>query len=1104
MRFKPHTLQLRHTLAVTAIMLASLQAIAYDFSANGLYFNYEYSTGGVEVTSASDSYNSYSGEVVIPSKVNNGVRDYYVTAVGDNAFRNCDWLTAVVMSERIARIGKQAFYNCSHLSKVDIPAGVNFIDSYAFAQCNSLVEVSFNNNEPVEVGAGAFMNCAALSSVKWPSSEALDGRGGITILGTNAFARCSALTSIYLPGEIQLLGTTIFDGCSGLSSITVTRETPLTVNGDPFALNGSQVTINVPSTGIAGETSSRYSNAIGWKKYNINELPYSFIDAKRYTYLKLGNGAVALTGRESTSDNHVVVRSEIVDFNGNTHGVTEIAPGAFKASSVKTLDTSSAMRLKSLGSQCFAQCSALYSVTLIEGITIIDDQAFSLCTALPSIQVPSTVRTIAMGAFEGCKRLANVQLFTGLTTIGEKAFAQCTSLTSIDLPRSLSNVEAQAFSGTTSLEAINVEPQCQQYASCDGVLYERKFGEDFEGNMVGKMNKLIHYPSCKTSEEYCIPCGVTAIDSYAMQGAAHLKCLSIPESTTSFGTQCFAGTTIETINYRSTNPSNNGTTGLTSSFKSNAKLLVPVGTTAQYLALAAWNGFKSIAECDHVYQDQQFAYDWNSSSEATIVGVNAAAVDNNGVLTIPGTVTMSGYQALVTTLSNSCMQGVAQTVKKLIIAGDSLQVIDTSDDINPLAALNAIKQIEVVSTNPYFKVSDGILLSKQGNKLYFHTKATSQQHITLPSNIEVIMPQAFAGRQLLTRITLNTGLKQVGAQAFAHCTSLQSVDNARSVTTLGNRAFAECSSLKSFNGGERLSEIGDEAFINCKNLTSFPFTHGMLNSIGSRAFKGCTSITKVVLGANLSEISDQAFEGCTSLSKVFFTTEFESMGSQVFKGCSSLSELWLCNEEAPDVDSELLPQSSLGTAQLFVPQGSASSYQSKAPWNKASCINSSSYLFNAADVNNDKAINALDITLTMSVLLGELDGDVVGHFDVNQDGAVTSTDVTVIYNYILTGTNMQLPYRFVRDSNSPIATSIGLNDSHLIIRAIDQSVNQHVTAGLLGDIDNTTAVSLAQGSSQGAAHLEITPLAPGYFSLVAIVSDGTTCYWRAFPIVVTE
>ncbi len=1091
-----------HRVAVVAAVMSlvcSVSVGAYDFSAGNIYYNINEKTLTAEVTYASDSYNSYSGMVVVPANVNNNGKTYNVVAVGDNAFRDCTGLTGVILGPNVATIGNRAFLNCSALTAVNITVGVTEIGDYAFAQCSTLNTVIMNNDAPLQVGNGAFMRCSSLNSVKWNSAETLDGRGGLTSLGTNAFAYCTSLTKITLPGDIQHLGTTIFDGCTSMKSIFVIDEQPLPLSGDPFALASSTI-IYVPSTGQAGVTASLYRSAMWWRNYRIIEMAYSFYDHDGYTYLKTSSGTVALKGT-IRSKNDVVVRNSITDYNGNVYYVTSISDQAFRGTGVTTLNTSNAKRLTTIGNKSFADCASLTDVSLIEGITMMGDSAFASCTALDSIQLPSTLRVVPNGAFDGCSSLGDVDIWHGVTTISEHAFAHCTSLTSLSLPSSVSSVEGNALYGSTALEEIFVASNSPYYASIGGVLYERKYGPEVAPDEMDEMEKLTIYPPAKTGEILYIPPGVTEIEAYAIQNAAYLKHVAIPPTTTVFGENCFEGTALQTINYRCKQPSDDGTDGITATLKANTTLQVPVGTSNDYKALSAWQGFKIIVERYDVCGDEEFVYDWNSSHQVTLVDIKPAAVQASGKVTLPLGMTLNDKEYVITELKNTSTAQVAQQVKNLVLGCDSLAIIDLTDDINPLAALTSLEAI-YIGNNSHFMISDNVLYSKKGKLLYYYLRSKTQESFNLPAAVDTIMPQAFASNDNLKVFTASRALRHIGNRAFEGCAALLTVDNVRYITGIGNRAFACCAALSTVNGGERLGSIGSEAFLGCSSLRQFPFAHGMLVEIGDHAFKGCSSLTVAVLSSTLAKIGDGAFENCTALSRAFFISEVSDMGHQLFKGCTSLSELWLSNTVPPQVGNDYF--ASPTSVKLYVPKNAVSAYHSTSPWSNVSQVNSCHYLDNGPDVNNDRSVNAFDVTLTYSVLLGDIDLESVSHCDVNHDGAVTAADITIIYDFILNSDNASLAYSFVDHYGNNLADDfyVSMDDGHKIVRAFVGDTNDYVTTGLSGVTDNTNVANVTLGTSQGVQYLDLVPVAPGYFTMVGIVNNGTSYFYRAFPMVV--
>lgn len=123
-----------------------------------------------QVAVISKSGGSYSGDIVIPYKVELNSTDYFISAIGDNAFKGCLNLTSISLPVALNTIGKSAFAACHSLEKIVIPDAVYTIESDAFNPCYSLKEVVFGSNLK-DIGTSAFRESEKLTRITCTSSE---------------------------------------------------------------------------------------------------------------------------------------------------------------------------------------------------------------------------------------------------------------------------------------------------------------------------------------------------------------------------------------------------------------------------------------------------------------------------------------------------------------------------------------------------------------------------------------------------------------------------------------------------------------------------------------------------------------------------------------------------------------------------------------------------------------------------------------------------------------------------------------------------------------------------------------------------------------------
>ena len=199
-----------------------------------------------------------------------------------------------------------------------------------------------------------------------------------------------------------------------------------------------------------------------------------------------------------------------------------------------------------LGLYCFANSKGLKTLTIGDGLEVIDNEAFGSCIALTNITFGKNVKEINDSAFYNCASLETLQLPTSLRSIGSSAFSGCKSLKNVTIPSNVNYISPNAFYGAPLLSSYNVDSDNSCYCSIDGVIYSK---DKTKIEMVPKTSNLTSFeiPSfvsviddgafgyCTEIESIIIPDSVTTIGSCAFYNCRNLKTLVVPKNVTSIG-----------------------------------------------------------------------------------------------------------------------------------------------------------------------------------------------------------------------------------------------------------------------------------------------------------------------------------------------------------------------------------------------------------------------------------------------------------------------------------------------------------------------------------------------------------------------------------------
>ncbi len=148
--------------------------------------------------------------VTIPDTLNGKT----VVAISDEAFRSLSNIKSVTIPATVTKIGDYAFQGCTNLETVVIPAGVTAIGMGAFHQCEKLTSVTFAENCQLKtISHSAFAKCSSLKELTIP--------GHIETIEDGAFLGCSGLTTLKINEGVATIGAQAFQNCTELKAVTL-------------------------------------------------------------------------------------------------------------------------------------------------------------------------------------------------------------------------------------------------------------------------------------------------------------------------------------------------------------------------------------------------------------------------------------------------------------------------------------------------------------------------------------------------------------------------------------------------------------------------------------------------------------------------------------------------------------------------------------------------------------------------------------------------------------------------------------------------------------------------------------------------------------------
>ncbi len=540
-------------------------------------------------------------------------------------------------------------------------------------------------------------------------------------------------------------------------------------------------------------------------------------------------------------------------------------------------------------------------------VTTIGNSAFRSCTGLTSVTIPSSVTEIGSYAFYGSSSLTQVTIPNNVTTIGSDAFYNCSGLTQITIPESVTSIGEQAFYNCTGLTQVNFNATACTLAGYNSYRYRAFCGcsnistMNF-GDNVTIIPEYLCYGLTKLTQ-VTIPNSVTIIGNYAFHDCTGITKVTIGNSVTSIGYQAFSGCT-----------------GLTGS------LTIPNSVTSiGYSAFYGCSGLTSVTIGSSVTIIDDWAFE------------NCTGL--TGTLTIPNSVTSIGGSAFY-----GCTGLTSVTIPNSVT------------EIGSGAFMNCTKLTSVTIPESLTEISNNAF-----------SGCTGLTDITIPNSVTEIGQSAFSSCEGLTSITIPESVTSIGSYAFEDCTGLVQVTfNALECTSSSLSPFSGCTNLTKVDFGDQVTIIPGYLFYGCSGLTSvtipssvttieydaFGYCSGLMSvtipenvtMIGGGAFENCTGLTQVNFNATACtyagyNLYSSAFYGCSNLSTVIFGDNVTIIPDYLFNNCTGLTDVTSLNIVPPSLSNNTFERS----VNLKVPKDALLEYAKTDIWSEFSKIYAESH-----------------------------------------------------------------------------------------------------------------------------------------------------------------
>ncbi|MBR5958271.1 MAG: leucine-rich repeat domain-containing protein [Salinivirgaceae bacterium] len=450
-----------------------------------------------------------------------------------------------------------------------------------------------------------------------------------------------------------------------------------------------------------------------------------------------------------------------------------------------------------------------------KGVTNISNRAFCGCSSITSVIISESVISIGNYAFEGCTNLVSVTIPNSITSIGAYAFSECTELVSINIPNTVSEICDGTFRKCSKLESVSIP------------------------NSISKIGYSAFY-GCENLIDAAIPNSVKEIGVSAF-GRCKIQTLDIPSSVEKIGDNAF----ISCLDLTQVK--------IPASVKIMGKDVLSNCLNLKNVYCEAsekpdgwdtyWIADKQLSKSFSRNEIIKWGNGENAEKSST---VNEENVVENLFQEWVGVSPERYYDFSAVCSSGQTLYFKYMFNPKTVRICMPMWYPDLVDEYKTYGNCEKPKGNLIIPETVTYE-GKTYIVTEISNKVFYNSKGLTS--VTIPTSINSIGSDAFAGCDNLTSVTINSeaqindaGIYLKKGQLWYYVLDKSTVSvvsdgnqnyagdivipskitagNTFSVIGIGGYAFAECIDLKSVTIPNTIKTIGENAFRSCIHLTA--------------------------------------------------------------------------------------------------------------------------------------------------------------------------------------------------------------------------------------------------------------------------------------------